>query len=55
MLNHTFLNRFRPSLFQPLASCVQLTARKQAYENVKVHRTKYKSMAKDRRKAIKRT
>ncbi|CDW77220.1 UNKNOWN [Stylonychia lemnae] len=53
MLNHTFLRALRPVLFSAPQS-QELASRKVYYETVKAHRTKYKSSAKEKRKAKKR-
>ena len=59
MLNHTFLNALRTSSFRGPMSMIpatQLTAdnaaRKFTYENIKVRKIKYKSSARERRKAL---
>ena len=53
MLNHTFLKAFRTSQFSLNKNLDQAT-RKVSYENLKVHKTKYKSFAKDRKRAARR-
>ena len=64
MLNHTFVNALRTSSFRAssssLTSMTELSAeaagsRRFGYQSVKVHRTKYKSMAKERRKQMLRS
>ena len=56
MLNHSFFNALRTSAFRGQQIALQLSAdsaaRKFAYENVKVRKLKYKSAAKERRKAV---
>ena len=58
MLNHTFISTLRSSTFKgpqailPLSSAVDEAARRFGYENIKVHKLRYKSSAKERRKAI---
>ena len=58
MLNHTFTSTLRSSTFKgpqtilPLSSAVDDATRRFGYENIKVHKLRYKSSAKERRKAI---
>ena len=50
MLSHTLTRSLRPSNFFQQSSHLEQATRKNTYLTVKVHKTKYKSMAKDRRR-----
>ena len=53
MLNHSLFSTLRGSRFT--TSAVEMVSRKEAFENLRVRRLKYKSSAKERRKALKRS
>ena len=58
MLNHSFLSVLRSSAFKgpqsmlPLTSAADDATRRFGYDNIKVHKLRYKSSAKEKRKAI---
>ena len=58
MLNHSFISVLRSSTFKgpqtvlPLSSAADEATRRFGYENIKVHKLRYKSSAKEKRKAI---
>jgi hypothetical protein len=53
MLNHTIMNTLRSSAFR-MTTAADEASRKFTYQNVKMRRLKYKSTARDRRKAKQR-
>ncbi len=54
MLNHTFVSKLRPAFFNLAQTQADDAARRFMYQTTKVRRIKYKSLAKERRKAVKR-
>ena len=53
MLNQTLFSVLRTSSFRgPTLAADQAGSRRFAYENIKIHKLKYKSAAKERRKAL---
>lgn len=55
MLNHMLMSKLRPACsLNFTAASQELTTRRMMYDTPKIHRTKYKSQAKDKRRAAKR-